>query len=337
MPIKDLRGRLPVIGQIRKGDKDDKGIPMELDHFRVVFNPSEKAAEQIFRDAYGDQPTQIRVMFPSNDLDQIWDAWLIAFQGKTLVAKADGERYWYKIDTKTGERLVENGLPFTPYDRNNVEYTYTTRNGKVREVRCTPRARMYVMVKELFEQGYMACLEFHTGSWNDIGNIDHQIGMMMALSKREIAYTPMVLTMYPETIQRTTANGRKADKQTHLVKLEIDPAYARAALARLHAQDANLLPAGGDWEPPVDEEPSYEEGYFISDDEPEAETQPLPEDTSVPGSWTEYWEIVRSPGFALSEEVAKKCAEDAGKDLTKAWRLLKEQISQEASLSADNR
>lgn len=334
MPIKDLRGRLPVIGQIRKGDKDANGTPMELDHFRVVFNPSENVAEKIFTDIYGENPTQIRVMFPTNDLDQIWDAWLMAFQGSTLVAKADGERYWYKVDTKTGERVVENGLPFLPYDRSNVEYAYTTRKGEVREVRCSPRARMYVMVKELFEQGHMACLEFHTGSWNDIGNIDHQIGMMMALSKNEIAYTPLVLTMYPETIQRTTENGRKADKKTHLVKLEIDPAYARATLARLHAQDVELLPAGEDWEPPTDDEPSYEEGDFVdaSDDEaPVVVADPvderLPEDTSAPGSWREYWENVRAGGYAgITEERAKEIVASAKNNLEEAWALTAQEI-----------
>lgn len=262
MPIQNLRNKLPVIGQIRKGDKDERGYPVELDHFRVVFNPAEQEAQQIFRDTYGEQPKQIRVMFPTSNVDQVWDAWLMAFQGKTLVAKADGERYWYKVDTQTGERIVTNGQPFTPYTPGTVEYSYVNKKREQVEVRCSPRARLYVIVQELFNQGHMGCLVFHTGSWNDVANMDNQIAMMMALSRGEIAYTPMVLTMYPETIQRTMPDGRKADKLAHLVKIDIDPAYARSALAKRTTPAE--LPAGDDWDPDND----VTDGEYQDDDVP---------------------------------------------------------------------
>ena len=261
MPIQNLRSKLPVIGQIRKGDKDERGYPMELDHFRVVFNPAEKEAEQIFKNAYGERPTQIHVMFPTSKVDQVWDAWLMAFQGKTLVAKADGERYWYKVDTQTGERIVTNGQPFTPYTPGTVEYSYRNKKGEQVDVRCNPRARLYVIVQELFNEGHMGCLEFHTGSWHDVTNIDNQIAMINALAKGEFAYTPMVLTMYPETIQRTLPDGRKANTQKHLVRLDIDPAYARAALAKRNTPAD--LPAGEDWDPDLDvDDAEYEDVPF---------------------------------------------------------------------------
>lgn len=337
MPIKGITngntGRLPVIGQIRKGDTGGKnGAPRELDHFRVIFNPAEKDAEELFRKVYGNEPTEIRVLFPVDEVDRIWDAWLLAFQGKTLVAKSDGERYFYKVDTKTGEVVVENGHPETPYYRDNVEYTYTGKAGPV-EVRCTPRARMYVLVKELFEAGYLSCLEFNTGSWNDIRNISDQIAMMVTLSKGNLAYTPMILSMYPETILRTLDNGRKAEKKTHLVKLEIDPFYARAFLAKRDVMqlpettgDDQLDAGEDDWEPELDEVPDAEEGQFedvlVVEDAEEA----LPEATNDPGSWTEYWENVKSGAYGVTEELAKTCAEAAGNDLNIAWTLLKEKM-----------
>jgi len=251
----------------------------------------------------------------------------MAFQGKTLVAKADGERYWYKVDAKTGEVVVNNGQPYTPYQSGAVEYSYQIKNGaragQMQEIRCSPRARLYVIVQELFEAGFMSCLEMHTGSWNDIRNIENQINMMAALSQGQIAYTPLVLTMYPETIMRTMDNGRKASKDTHLVKLEIDPAYAKAALARIRTAGVGMLPAGDpqeeDWEPDLDQEP-YEDGEYT-----EAIPEELPADTGLPGSWTEFWENANAGTYSwLTNQEIADIVNKSGKDLVKTCEKIME-------------
>lgn len=56
------RNLLPRIGNIRVGTKNDRGIPISLDHFIATGNYS-----QYFDDVYGEKPKTIQIVFMSNE------------------------------------------------------------------------------------------------------------------------------------------------------------------------------------------------------------------------------------------------------------------------------
>ena len=102
MPIKGLTDRglaFPQIGVIRKGAPKGQNAPgRDLQFFRVEFDENEAAAAETFKQVYGDKPTQIKVVFPFNEVERVWDAWLEAYVASRLLARSDGERliYWRK-------------------------------------------------------------------------------------------------------------------------------------------------------------------------------------------------------------------------------------------------
>src|SRR5512139_2981369 len=114
MPIVGLTDRglaFPEIGQIRKGAKKSGNRPGEdLTFFRVEFDEREKKAADEFVRTYGAQPQAIRIILPFNEIERMWDAWLEAYTAGRMVARADGEKYIYLIDTKTNRLLVKNGI-----------------------------------------------------------------------------------------------------------------------------------------------------------------------------------------------------------------------------------
>src|SRR3990167_9198597 len=113
MSIKGLTDRgmaFPEIGQIRKGaQKGEKSPGKDLTYFRVTFDEREQKAAETFRAVYGDQPDEIRVILPFDEIERMWDPFLEAYTAGRLVARSDGERFIYLVDTKTGELLVRDG------------------------------------------------------------------------------------------------------------------------------------------------------------------------------------------------------------------------------------
>lgn len=83
MPIKswDQDLRIPRFGMIRLGEKGPKGNPIALDYFVV---PHEVKA------VYGEQPKELDILLPSEDLDQVLTAWYKRY-GKTsgLICRGD--------------------------------------------------------------------------------------------------------------------------------------------------------------------------------------------------------------------------------------------------------
>lgn len=79
----------PIIGKVKCGMKSEKGYPMSVDY----FVPSGKY-EHLFKEAYGDKPNTIQVVFPTEDTSLVCreEYELRDTQGK-LVAKGDGENF----------------------------------------------------------------------------------------------------------------------------------------------------------------------------------------------------------------------------------------------------
>ena len=116
-PIKGLTDRMaqfPELGQVRKGapkPADGKKPGADLTFFRVTFDEREIESAAIFAQHYGDEPREIDVLLPFNHVDENLEAWRESYVAGGLVHRCDGERIWYEVNPKTGERLVRNGEP----------------------------------------------------------------------------------------------------------------------------------------------------------------------------------------------------------------------------------
>lgn len=270
MPIAGMTNRglaFPQIGVIKKGSPKEKRSKdgreyeiqgKDLKHFRVEFDAAEERIKQIFENTYGKEPTQMRVTFPFNEIDRVWDAWLEAYTANRLIARSDGERIIYWRDGK--EKLVKDGIaqvtremkiwkkvdglhtePLvvslhegepTPYIENMVFH----RTEKTL-VEAKPVGRLRVVLPELKRLGYLV---LQTTSINDIiaigGPESGELGAIKMLCDNlnlPLAGVPMILRRKPKDIAYTDKNGKSAKMTRWLVHIEADPIYVESVLERM--------------------------------------------------------------------------------------------------------
>lgn len=238
MPIIGLTDRglsFPEIGSIRKGIKVEKKrgdktieVPQDLEHFRVEFDVQEQDAAARFVQVYGEQPQEINIILPFDEIERCWDAWLEAYTAGRLVARADGQRFVYLVDTKTGEVKVKNGVPFVPYeDGMVVGHDY---QGK--DVFCRPSGRLQVIVPELKRAAY---LTVHTTSIHDIANISQQLQAFKQINDGVIKGVPLVLRRRPKKISVPKPDGQRVRMEKWLLSIEADPVWVGAKLGQVRA------------------------------------------------------------------------------------------------------
>jgi len=275
MPIKNLTNRglaFPEIGQIRKGaPKDESGrLGKDLKYFRVMFAEEEETAAGVFNKVYGNEPNGINILLPFNDINACWDAWLEAYTAGRMVARSDGEKFVYWIDTKTGEVKVKNGLPHTPYTEGMSVGSYQDQKGKDVPIYCKTVGRLKVVIPELQRLAYMTVM---TSSKHDIANLDAQLNALKQVNEGIIAGIPMVLRRRPKKISTPKADGTRARYTKWMLSIEADPEWVKHKLTAIKTL---ALPGNGLDLLPEPEEDQIEEGQFT---EPAEETT---EDESGP-------------------------------------------------------
>jgi len=235
MPIKGLSDRglaFPEIGQIRKGAAKDpaKNMPgHDLTYFRAEFDEKETEAAATFKKYYGDQPNEIRVILPFNEIERMWDPWLEAYTAGRMIARSDGERFIYLVDTKTGEIVVKNGL-----DINGQIHPYTDgmtvgNDYQNKPIKCKPVGRLKVIIPELARAAYMTVM---TTSIHDIANISNQLAAFQELNNGQIAGIPFVLRRRPKKVSRPEGNKRVRTEKW-LLSIEADPEWVKAKLMQV--------------------------------------------------------------------------------------------------------
>ena len=130
------RLRLPIIGKIKVGYKDERGIPHSADY----FIPSGKYAN-LFLSALGERPSTIRIVFPSDNAATVCrEEWVYRDDGGKLVATGDGEtfRVWNGTEYKefTTEKYPDlmDGLDKKWHSKSGWQVTITL-NFVIPEVR----------------------------------------------------------------------------------------------------------------------------------------------------------------------------------------------------------
>lgn len=267
MPITGLTDRglsFPQIGVIRKGSpkekrqRDGKEYEIQgkdLDHFRVEFDAAEEKAAETFHKLYGEKPVALKVAFPFNEVDRVWDAWLEAYTSNRLIARSDGERIVYWRNGK--ETYVKNGLATADRtvniwkkleDKKTEPLTVAMKtdqpvpfiNGMVFHrtektlVEAKPVGRLRVTLYELKRLGYLL---LSTTSMNDIialgGPDSGELGAIKSFASNlglPFAGVPLILRRKPKSISYTDANGKQSKMLRWLVHLEADPEYVEKAM-----------------------------------------------------------------------------------------------------------
>ena len=83
---KNREVKMPVIGKIKVGRKNEKGHPESLDYFSASGN-----YQKYFDEAFGEKPQSIEIMFLDNDFSQSCNERYELRQGAKLYAYGDGE------------------------------------------------------------------------------------------------------------------------------------------------------------------------------------------------------------------------------------------------------
>ena len=291
MPIKGMTDQapsFPQIGVIRKGapkptDEKEKRPGADLEYFRVVFDAEETEAAETFSRVYGEQPQEINILIPFDEIDRNWEAWREAYVTGALIHRCDGENVVYAIDPKTGEVLVQNGLSLKTHQPVACDGS----------AECKPSGRLRVIVPELRRLAYLMVL---TTSIHDIVNISGQLEGIKAMNGGQLRGIPLVLRRRPKGISTPNPKtGKRTRREKWLLSIEADPKWVGAKLLQIEAASypALLAPADEDFDELVDAE------FTTTGDDIEEEEIDMPldengdgEEEEVPARWFDDPEVM---------------------------------------------
>jgi hypothetical protein len=201
----DQDQRMPRLGKIHLGirkfrdAKDKKGYPTPTDYFVL---PEE------LKTACGEKPTELDVMFASNDIDAVLPHWLKLY-GQSSVAplcRGDGQKAM-RLDLKTAERVEGDclGLRDCPFNRRT-----DTKTGVVEEKGCSPIGSLMIW---LYKAPGLGVYQIDTGAWNGIRELLADLNLMKAALGGRIAWVPLKLRLVQREVNRMDA-GRGLVKTT---------------------------------------------------------------------------------------------------------------------------
>lgn len=184
------RRRLPRLGVIRLGlkalSKGGKEYPKETSYFVV---PEEVAKE------YGNEPTELDIMFPIDDIDAIFPtAYKHYGSSRGLKCSGDGEKA-YQVDPET-RNLQEIACPC----------------GLLEQGKCKQTGTLMVMLPKVSVGGIY---QITTSSFNSIVDINSGIDFVSALTSKD-GISPGPFAMLPLKLRRVkTDTHHEGKKQVH--------------------------------------------------------------------------------------------------------------------------
>lgn len=300
MPIRGLTDQtdqfraFPQIATIRKGAPKGQNQPgKDLKYFRVEFAEHEREATARFHKLYGNQPVDIDIVLPFNEIERVWEAWQEAYVAGALIHRCDGEFICYAIDSNTGEILVRGGLDVKtgqPVPCNGA-------------AKCKPRGRLRVIVPGLQRLAYLLLV---TGSKHDIINITQQLSAIRDLNGGQLAGIPLVLRRRPRKISTPGPDGKRRRYEKWLISIEADPQWVEAKIAALGIEAMPALDAGTELALPADVANDEADGDEVDTEYPNSASETTAEETSTPAG----------EGETVEGEVIDEVAGDTPEDFT---------------------
>jgi len=295
MPIKgtsEIR-RLMRLGKIRLGIKKESPrtgnlYPEATDYF---------VCPEEVRAIYGDKPTELKIVFPTEDSPQQWLKRYSLTRG--LVCRGDGEKAMAQVDMKTGEIAGRDSEHTTlreiPCDREKCP-AYQAKQ-------CRPIMTLQFLIPDV--PGALGVYQIDTSSYNSIVNINSSLELIKACGR--VSMIPLILKLVPLQVQ---PEGKR--KTVHVLDL-VSP-YTFTELLQLSSRspkDIFLLPAPE--EPPDDLYPPEIIGEEGNNVEPEPQTDTP--GTTLPPTKPEIaralaWAEMRTLQAQLNQEAFEKAKRD---------------------------
>lgn len=243
MPIKGLTDgprRLPRIGKIHLGVKlttNKQGqpcapYPRATEHF--VFDPEHPQYQELVA-AYGEKPTELRIIIPTDDEDAFASQYYRRYsQSRGLVCKGDGVTATRMVDTATGALANR--------DSKDVVLKEITCMGK----ECPeygPRACGEVMNLQFLlpEVSGFGVWQIDTGSINSIININGALELVRHVYDR-IKMIPLILALEPKEVVNPDDGKKKTVRVLNLRNPDkILEAYRKAKMPPLQLVVGNII------------------------------------------------------------------------------------------------
>lgn len=235
MPIVTRKSQLafPEIARIRKGTKKQQKVSQNgrkyetfgldlKDKFRIDWLPGNEKTQAAFG---SDTVSHLVVTLAFNEIDMVWDNWFEAYTAGRMVARADGEKYIYLVDTETGEVIVRDGQPYKEFNKDVPVGQYKKSNGEVEYIYAKEHGRLRVVVPALRRMAYFTLV---TTSATDCRLITEQLSALSDFAKRyhfQLAGVPLVLRRRAYQISYKEASGQSKRVEKYLVNIEADPEW----------------------------------------------------------------------------------------------------------------
>lgn len=284
--------RIPRLGTIALGERDDRGTPRAVDYFVV---PPE------VQEVYGPQPRELDIVLPSDDLETIFPAYLKRYgeqfglicrgDGQTatvneLYARSSGMEYGIAhrecqfIDAATGEVLVVEKAGDKGWVRIACPYKNCQHyiNKKCREV-----AVLSVLLPRV--PGVLGAYSIDTGSFNSYINIRNSLLILKQMLGR-ISFIPLKLKVRMQEVH-PEVNGRQIKRMVPIMYIDMGDLTLEKVLQL--ARERKLLtvaslPAltGGIELEPYNEDVKPELLYVEEEADVASEPAEMPKDQPVP-------------------------------------------------------
>jgi len=192
MPIKGLSDarRIPRLGKIHLGLRNEKGYPMKVDYF--ICPPEVQAI-------FGEKPKELRILIPVEDEERWASQYYRCYsQTRGLICKGDGILAVRMVDIKTGDLAGKDTK-----ETKMQEITCEGRDCPDYKVRCKEVMNLQFLLPEVAGLGIW---QIDTSSVNSIRNINAMADLVKRIYGR-IAMIPLLLTVEP--LQVTTPEGKK--------------------------------------------------------------------------------------------------------------------------------
>lgn len=222
MPIQGLTtqpGRLPEIGQLRKGAPKTTNAPgADLGHFRFTSEDYPVLVGR-FAEKFGNEPRSIGPIYLVNKtVNENLSAWQEEWVAGGLVHRCDGSGYCTLWRLPDG-RYAQAG----PAQMGAVQ--------KPCPGGCKPVGRLSVLVPAL---GHLATVCVLTTSINDIKHLHEQLTAIEML-QGSLQGIPLVLRRAPHKISVPGKDGKRARMAKSLLSIEAMPQWFELKLAEIEA------------------------------------------------------------------------------------------------------
>lgn len=218
--------RVPRLGTIALGEKDDKGTPRAVDYFVV---PPE------VQEVYGPHPRELDIVLPSDDLEAVFPAYLKRYGDQFgLICRGDGEiatvnelyakssgmeygiahRDGQFVDAATGEVLAVEKAGDKGWVRIACPYKNCQHyiNKKCREV-----AVLSVLLPRV--PGVLGAYSIDTGSFNSYINIRNSLLILKQMLGR-ISFIPLKLKVRVQEVH-PEVNGRQIKRKVPIMYIDM--------------------------------------------------------------------------------------------------------------------